>query len=199
MTSFTAFEIVRALVSAFLYGALCGCIFAAAHVLLSFLKRMLLIPRDIKNTVKAVSIDELRRIIGKSQRITLGRVGENILSCIFIFSFGIGFMIQNYILLDGEVRLYTAFVAVIGALAANASIARGFSFLADRALGIVYGAILSVLSLLIYPFFRIIRYLAEMLERILRPIKNHVCICRSRHLVSKKIADIFEFSEKIKK
>ncbi len=199
MTDFSTFEVIRAVISLFLYGALCGSVYSAGYILLSFLKRTLSLPLDTVRFLRAPSLSGMREAVKHSYTHTSGKIGKNLSDCLLFFLFGLGFIILNYILLDGALRAYTVFFVIVGALAANITVAKIFSVALTRFLNAVSYVLFMFFVICIFPLTKIAYFAVKFLMTLMEPIMRAYRKMNSRRLVRQKIANISVIIRKIYK
>lgn len=134
---FSASEIYLSVISATVYGAICGIFYIFIMLLFRY-------GRTIVNSIAKASIVA-------PDDATESPVPE-ILAFLFTVAFGIGFILLSYYSLDGEIRVYMLILSLCSLLVFSLLLKRIFVPIADRIFSFIFNLIFKIINVFIWPF-----------------------------------------------
>ena len=130
-----------------LFGAVCLCIYTACYVILFTLKKSLFYPEAINDYIAKRNLSLLKQNIKKQLLFGKNEIlyGE-FFDCLFIISVGIFLTLLNYILLDGEVRIYALVAFLVGFFISKKLLSKHIQSIISGIIGYIYISFFVLLS-----------------------------------------------------
>lgn len=182
MIYFSTRETLSAIFSFFVLGGFFGGIYNSFELLITFLKQVVVIPICI---FKKYIVSNKKRVKFRQKRKT--SIYKSVFDFLFILICALFFILFSYLFLDAAIRMFTLISFSLGCVISYKFLGRQFSGLIRKITDIIYKALYSIFSLLIYPLF----LLSRVIKKLLMPIINYVFSCfiiyRNKRIITKKV------------
>lgn len=142
----------------FIFGIVCVGIYTVLAVLLNTLKKTVYLPSVIsedarKKNFRLLKLSVKSRLVANDGDLALGEV----FNFLFIVAFGIFMTLLNYVLLDGEFRIYTVSAFLVGIFVSK----RAFSKYIRGLFGVLLVSAYTFVLIFFRPVFMVLTYLGR--------------------------------------
>jgi hypothetical protein len=160
MLYFSFFELIRAVVSAFVYGAFFGIVYSALQVACGFWEAIVAMPKRALKLSFNYSFSRVKECV-KRENFKRTVIIYHLKDFLFVCCYGALFSILLYVTLDGVFRPFMAIVAVFSSLAINLTIGRVFEKGCFFVFRLAYTFFLALMSLLLIPPVRLVNKIVQ--------------------------------------
>ena len=188
MIYFSFYEILKALVAFFVLGCLFGGFYNCMGHLILFFKELILIPKSSYLKYKKIPYKYKKTRQNSFSNITLFFI-----DFIFIFIFGISFILLSYIVLDGDIRMYSLLLVFIGYVLSLKVLGAFFPVLISKLSNIIIIILKKLFFIILYPLFFLCDNIIKLISPIIKIITNRYKILKFRLLVLQKKKQIEKF------
>ena len=181
-------EFISAIILSLMYGIITAGIYISQDALLFWLIRFIKIP--------IITFKNEKAFVNKTQKNSL-RLRHHIADFIFFTLFGVGYIIIQYIALDGAFRIFFLLIFLFGFYASWRWVGKLIKIIIDLAFKFLYGIALRVFKIFTFPLKMLIKILSYLFCPLGRVMKGWINTYRIRQISRKNTKILKNIVKKI--